>query len=64
MAVPKHRTSKQKKRQRRSHLHLRANHFIVCKNCGTRKKPHVVCANCNFYRGEKVPVAVKRSKTK
>lgn len=54
MAVPKKRTSKQRKRKRRTHF--KAEHVTVntCPKCGDLKVPHRVCPNCGDYRGESV----------
>lgn len=53
MAVPKHRTSKMKKRSRRAHDALATPGLSVCSNCNQPKSPHRVCANCGHYRDEK-----------
>lgn len=53
MALPKHKTSKQKKRSRRSHHALAKPCLVACPNCNQPKTPHRVCANCGFYRDEK-----------
>jgi len=66
MAVPKRRTSKARKRQRRTHDSLpvvnipksekvraegsRSRKFF-CSNCNQPKAPHSVCPNCGYYRG-------------
>ncbi|MSV40726.1 MAG: 50S ribosomal protein L32 [Actinobacteria bacterium] len=58
MAVPKRKTSRSKTHSRRS-----ANRSIkpapksVCPNCATAKPPHIVCANCGWYKG-RVAVSV------
>lgn len=52
--VPKRRTSKTRKRQRRSHQALTAPGIMVCPNCGEVKLAHVVCPSCGFYDGKKV----------
>ena len=53
MAVPRHKTSKLKKRQRRSHHALSAPSFNECPRCSAQKLPHCVCTNCGYYNGEK-----------
>lgn len=54
MAVPKRRTSKTVKRQRRTHKKLSAPNMTVCSNCGEMKRNHHVCAKCGFYAGKEV----------
>lgn len=54
MAVPKKRTSKQRKRKRRTHYKAEAVATQTCPKCGDPKRPHRVCPSCGFYRGEAV----------
>ncbi|MAG56911.1 MAG: 50S ribosomal protein L32 [Planctomycetes bacterium] len=54
MAVPKKRTSKMKKRQRRSHLHMSRLNLSRCSHCGTAVKAHRVCHNCGHYGAKPV----------
>lgn len=54
MAVPKKRTSKQRKRKRRTHFKAVAPTIQPCPKCGDTKVPHRVCASCGFYRDEAV----------
>ncbi len=60
MAVPKHRTSKQKKRSRRSHLALSKPGLNICSNCGQSKLNHTVCKHCGFYKNKEI--IVKKAK--
>ena len=53
MAVPKRRTSKSKKRMRRTHYKATAPTLTPCPRCGEQRRPHVVCPNCGYYKGEK-----------
>ena len=50
MAVPRHKTSKQKKRSRRAHDALSPVGFYTCPRCNQEKLPHRVCDNCGHYR--------------
>lgn len=50
MAVPKKRTSKMKKRQRRSHHHMKRLHLTACPQCGSPTLPHRVCQKCGHYK--------------
>ncbi len=54
MAVPKKRTSKQRKRKRRTHYKAEAASTQSCDRCGDPKLPHRVCPSCGYYRGEQV----------
>lgn len=56
MAVPKKRTSKQRKRKRRTHYKAEPVTLYACPNCGDAKVPHRVCPNCGHYKGEPVLV--------
>lgn len=54
MAVPKKRTSKQRKRKRRTHYKAATPTVQSCQQCGDPKMPHRVCPSCGFYRDEAV----------
>ena len=54
MAVPKKRTSKQRKRKRRTHHGMPVTNTSACPNCGDPKLPHRVCPTCGTYKGEQV----------
>ena len=54
MAVPKKRTSKARKGQRRSHQALRAPGRSDCPQCGATKQSHRVCPECGHYRGRQI----------
>lgn len=54
MAVPKRRTSKTAKRQRRTHFKLEVPGMVACDNCGEMKLAHRVCKNCGEYKGKQV----------
>jgi large subunit ribosomal protein L32 len=54
MAVPKRRTSKSKRDQRRAHDALGVPARSKCPQCGEPKLPHRVCPNCGTYRGREV----------
>lgn len=54
MAVPKKRTSKQRKRKRRTHFKAEAVAVHTCQKCGDTKIPHRVCPSCGYYKGEPV----------
>jgi len=54
MAVPKRRTSKRKRDQRRAHDAVGVPPRSNCPQCGEPKRPHRVCANCGTYRGREL----------
>ena len=51
MAVPFRKISKTRGRMRRTHYKIEAANTVVCKNCGDSIKPHRVCPECGFYKG-------------
>lgn len=52
MAVPKHKTSKMRKRHRRSaNIKKTAPQLAYCQQCQTPVPTHVVCPNCGYYQG-------------
>lgn len=59
MAVPKKRTSKQRKRKRRTHYKADAVAVSLCPKCGDHRRPHHVCRSCGYYGDRAVlkPVA-------
>lgn len=63
MAVPKNRTSKQRKRTRRAHWKLTAPAVSQCPQCHQPKLSHRVCPNCGYYNGRLV-VAPKEEAAK
>jgi large subunit ribosomal protein L32 len=54
MAVPKRRTSRQKRNNRRAHDALTVPQSVACPNCGEAMQRHRVCAHCGQYRGRQV----------
>ena len=59
MAVPKRRTSSQRRDQRRAHDALVAPQSIACPECGERMLRHRACAHCGSYRGRTVVEVAK-----
>jgi large subunit ribosomal protein L32 len=51
MAVPKGKTSKQRKRKRRTHYKLQEPTLLTCQNCGATVQYHRVCSECGHYKG-------------
>ena len=52
MAVPKHKTSKQRTHTRGSQWKTSAPALSECKNCHSLVKSHRVCPACGSYDGE------------
>ncbi|MDD5458909.1 MAG: 50S ribosomal protein L32 [Phycisphaerae bacterium] len=46
--LPVKKMSKTRTRTRRSHHHLTATNYSLCKQCGTAKLPHAACGNCGY----------------
>ncbi|MBI4666882.1 MAG: 50S ribosomal protein L32 [Nitrospinae bacterium] len=49
MPVPKKKTTRGKRGQRRSHDRINAPSFSACPNCGAARQPHRVCQVCGHY---------------
>lgn len=62
MAEPKKKLSHSRSGARRSQLHMHEQILIACKQCKTPKMPHVVCAICGSFNGEKVLDMDKKDK--
>ena len=56
MIVPKRRTSRARRDQRRSHHALQAPAMAPCPQCKEPRRPHHVCGKCGFYRDRTVIV--------
>lgn len=54
MAVPKRKTSKMKKRQRKGANRYEGVQANFCTNCGAASTPHRVCPNCGQYNGRQI----------
>ena len=55
MAVPKHKPSKARSRQRRSiNSKVDTINLILCDNCGNHVIPHRCCLSCGHYRGKQI----------
>ncbi|NDC38535.1 MAG: 50S ribosomal protein L32 [Proteobacteria bacterium] len=54
MPVPKKRTTKARRGDRRSHDRLHPTYAIVCPNCGEAVLRHRVCTKCGQYRGKQL----------
>lgn len=55
MAVPKRRTTRAKRNQRRAnHDKVSAPGIVACPNCAAMMVPHRVCPTCGHYDGREV----------
>ncbi|NLP37226.1 MAG: 50S ribosomal protein L32 [Firmicutes bacterium] len=54
MAVPKRKTSKQRRNKRRTHWKLTVPGLVSCPQCHEPKLPHRVCVHCGYYKGREV----------
>lgn len=55
MAVPKRRTTRAKRNQRRAnHDRITAPNIAPCPNCAEMMIPHRVCPSCGHYGGREV----------
>ncbi len=54
MAVPKRKTSKAKRDQRRAHTKITAPGMVECPKCRAFKMPHRICGECGSYNGREV----------
>lgn len=55
MAVPKRRTTRAKRDQRRAqHDRVTAPNVNACANCGEVTLPHRICGACGHYKGRKI----------
>lgn len=52
MAVPKHRRTSSSSRQRRMHIFIRPASLTACQKCKKPVRPHTVCQNCGYYKGQ------------
>ncbi len=53
-ALPKRKLSKGRRGRRRQHDALQPLTLVVCDNCGEKKRPHVACPHCGYYRGREI----------
>lgn len=62
MAVPKKKTSKSRRNQRRSHDSLRKVNVIVDKDTGEYRLPHQIDHTSGVYRGRKIVTSQNKDK--
>lgn len=54
MAVPKKKTTRSARNQRRSHHALSKSTINTCSQCQEPVLPHHVCTSCGTYKGKQV----------
>ncbi len=54
MAVPRSRSSNQRKNTKRAHHAKKAKHCIPCTNCGTARLSHRICPSCGYYNNRSI----------
>ncbi len=54
MGVPKRKTSKMKKRQRKGANRYEGIQTGICPTCKAPVLPHKVCSSCGTYKGKQV----------
>lgn len=54
MAVPRKKTTRSRRNNRRAHDALVPTGSVECDNCGELKMPHHVCPSCGQYRGREI----------
>lgn len=62
MAVPKRKTSKARRDQRRANWKISAPALVGCPQCHAKKLAHRVCRSCGYYDGEQVIAVGKDEK--
>jgi len=60
---PKKRHSRARQGKRRAAIKLTATQTVVCKNCGERQYPHIVCPKCGYYKGRLVRAKKEKKST-
>lgn len=61
MAVPKRRTSRAKRDQRRGQRKIAIPHLVPCPQCHELKPIHRVCLNCGYYKDrEAIKIKIKK----
>ena len=55
-ALPKKKTSKARKGERRSHLRIKVPHLVRCAQCRNLRLTHHACPICGYYSGRQAVV--------
>jgi large subunit ribosomal protein L32 len=54
MAVPRQKHTKSRRDKGRMHLFLEKPVLTLCPKCGKETRPHAICWNCGYYKGEQI----------
>ena len=54
MAVPKQRHTKSRRNKRRMHIFIKPPSLGYCPQCKKPVRPHTICLNCGYYKGEEI----------
>lgn len=54
MGVPKQRHTKSRRNKRRMHVYLKHPVLSLCPKCKKPIRPHTICWNCGYYKGEEI----------
>jgi len=60
MAVPKQKHTKSRRDKRRSQIFLKKPTLTKCPKCGKPVRPHSICWNCGYYKGNEVVDVLKK----
>ncbi|MEK7124579.1 MAG: 50S ribosomal protein L32 [Patescibacteria group bacterium] len=52
MAVPRHKHTRSSVGQRRMHIFIKPAGLATCPKCSKPVRPHTICQNCGFYKGQ------------
>ena len=52
VAVPRHRHTKSKVHKRRMHIFIKPVALATCPKCAKPVRPHTICKNCGYYKGQ------------
>ncbi|NQU99674.1 MAG: 50S ribosomal protein L32 [Parcubacteria group bacterium] len=63
MPIPKRRTTRSSRGQRRSHDALKKLNLTTCPKCSEPIMPHRACKKCGIYKGQQI-VEIKDKKDK
>lgn len=61
MAVPKRKTSKERKRTRAANWKLTAPNLVECPQCHELKQSHKMCNACGYYKNTQIIVPKQKS---
>lgn len=62
MAVPKSKSSKQRRNKRFANWKLTSPNLSECPQCHELKPSHKVCPKCGYYNGKPVVIAKEKNK--